>query len=352
MLKKATAMFLVFASMAMWVSCVSTSSRYLYGALPGASEIVAFREDPNSGVLTPLSVSPITAGPAVESIVLHPSKKFLYAANSGENDISLYTIASSGVLTEVTPRPQTGTTPTLLLMNSAGSFLYVANSGSNNISVFSIDASSGALTSAANPPVGTGLTPLNMALSPAGFLYVTVSGLPGNIEVWNLNAGVPKQVIQLAQAGTNPDGLVIHPNGKYLYTANAAPDNSISEFSINTDGTLTAVTTVGVGALSGPVALLIDNSGKYLYAANQGASNLTGYTIGTNGSLSLLANYSVATNSKPSFIASDPSGKYLFVGNQSSPAVQSFSLDTGNGTLTAVASYSLANATTSIAVTH
>jgi 6-phosphogluconolactonase len=353
MLKKAAAMFLVFANMAMWVSCVSTSNRYVYAALPAASEIVVYREDPNSGVLTPLSVSPITAGPSVQSIAIHPSKKYLYGANSGENDISLYTTASTGALTEVTRAPA-GTTPSLLVMDSAGSYLYVANAGSNNISAFSINASNGVLTPVAGSPYPIGMTPLNMVLSPSGsFLYVTGSGAPGSIEVWSLKAGVLSQIVQLAQTGTNPDGLVIDPKGAHLYTANAAPDNSISEFTINSDGLLSPITTVSVGALSGPVALLIDASGKYLYAANEGASNLTGYSIASDGSLSLLtANYSVVTNAKPSFLAEDPSGKYLFVGNQSNPTIQSFSLDTGTGTLTAVASYSIGNAATSIVVTH
>ena len=123
MLKKAAALFLVCASMAICVSCGSTISHYLYAAIPGSNQIVAYREDPNSGVLTQLTQSPVSAGQAVQSIVIHPSKKFMYAANSGEGDISLYTISSVGVLTEVTPRTNVtpdGTAPTLLALDSAG----------------------------------------------------------------------------------------------------------------------------------------------------------------------------------------------------------------------------------------
>ena len=352
MLKKAAGLLLVCASVVVWISCATTSSHYLYAALPTANDIVAYREDPNSGVLTLLSVSPIAAGPAVEALALHPSKKYLYAANSFENDVSLFTIGTSGVLTEVTPRPKTDTAPTLLAMNSAGSFLYVGNSGSNDISVFSIDASNGHLT-----PVGTplqlGLTPNNMQLSPSGnFLYVIGAGLPGSVEVFSLSAGVPNQVpVQVTQVGTNPYGLAIDPSGAHLYVANSLPDDSISEFKINSDGSLTVLSTIGGGTLSSPIALMIDNSGKYLYVANTGASSLSAYAITTDGSLTLLtANESVATNAHPSFMVSDPSGKYVFVGNSSSPAIQSFSLDPGTGTLTTVTSYSVADTPTSIVV--
>lgn len=174
MLKKAAALLLVCASMAICFGCSTASNRYLYAAIPGqgGGEIVAYREDPNSGALTQLAGSPITAGPSVESIVIHPSKKYLYAANSGEGDVSLFTISTAGGLAEVTPRTIAGTAPTLMVMDSAGSFLYVANSGSFNVSVFSIDSSSGVLTTVGTYPVG--LSPLNMQLSPSGgFLYIT-----------------------------------------------------------------------------------------------------------------------------------------------------------------------------------
>ncbi len=113
MLKKAAALFLVCASMATWVSCGSTTSKFLYAAIPSANQIVIFREDPNSGMLTQLAGSPVTAGQAVQSLAIHPSGKFLYAANSGEGDVSLYNISSAGGLTEVTPRTPVGVSPTV-----------------------------------------------------------------------------------------------------------------------------------------------------------------------------------------------------------------------------------------------
>jgi len=178
------------------------------------------------------------------------------------------------------------------------------------------------------------------------------AGLPGNLEVFSLSAGVPNPVpVQIAQVGTNPYGLAIDPSGAHLYVANSLPDNSISEFTINSDGSLTALATIGGGTLASPIALLIDNSGKYLYVANAGASNLSGYAIASDGSLSFLtADETIPTNAHPNFMVSDPNGKYVFVGNSSSPAIQAFSLNTSTGVLTAVTSYSVADTPTSIVV--
>jgi len=358
MLKKAAALLLVCASLGLFVSCGKTTSHFLYASIPAASEIVAYREDPASGFLSVLSVSPITAGPGVQSLVIHPSKKFLYAANSGEGDISLFTIASDGALTEVTPRtpvlPAIG--PTLLAMDAAGGFLYVGNSGgSGSISVFSIDPGSGSLSPVPGSPFTTNISPLNMKLAPSGnFLYVTGSGSPnGVIEVWSVASGVLENVVQVSPVGENPYGLATDSKGAFLYTANAAPDNSISEFSINTDGTLTALSSPVGESFSSPVALLVDPSDKYLYVANEGSANIAAYSIGTSGGIALLTNSPFAANPNPISLASDPAGKYLFVGDQSSSAaIQSYTLSTSTGTLASFANTHVGNTPTSIAITQ
>jgi 6-phosphogluconolactonase len=354
MLKKAAALFLVCASTVIGISCGSTSSHFLYAAIPGSNQIAAYREDPNSGILTQLTGSPISAGQAVQSIVIHPSKKFLYAANSGEGDVALYTISTAGVLTESPPRTPVGTAPTLLAVDSAGAFLYVGNSGSFNISVFSISASTGLLTPVGSPfPIG--LSPISMTLSPSGgFLYVTGQVQnTGIIEAFAVTQGVPCTspacLLPISNTGNGPYGLTIAPGGGFLYTANLL-DNSISEFPINADGSLGLANVVGE-QYSGPNALLIDKSGKYMYVANQGSTNLAAYSIGSDGGLTLLTTSPFGTAASPNVIASDSAGKYLFVGNQKSPVIQSFSLAASTGVLTSVSTYSVAGAPTSIAIT-
>jgi len=185
-------------------------------------------------------------------------------------------------------------------------------------------------------------------------LYVTGQGSPGYIEVFPVNKGVLGTPIQGSpfQTGSDPFGLAIDSAGKFLYTANKL-DNTISEFKINADGSLTPLQNSPIGqSYVAPVSLLIDQSGKYLYVANQGSTNLSAFSIGSDGALNLLTGSPFGTGSNPSFIGTDPSGKYLFVGNQgSTSAVQSFSLDTGTGVLTSVATYTVPGTATSIAVT-
>lgn len=361
MLKKAAALMLVCASMGAWTGCGTTTSNYLYATIPASNEIVAFRMDPNSGALLQIVGSPITAGQAVQSLVIHPSKKFLYAANSGatpSGTVSTFIISSGGGLTEMTPRQSVGTAPTLLVMDPSGSFLYVANSGSFDISVLKVNPTTGVLTlvsQTGGATAGIGMSALNMELSPSGnTLWVTGQvGTQGFIQEFSVSNGVIGAPVAGSPflTGNGPYGLAIDSSATHLYTANKI-DNSISAFSINSSGALTLISTTGE-TFTGPVALFIDKSGKYLYVANQQSSgNLAAYSIGSDGDLTLLTNSPFATGPQPSFITGDSSGKYLFVGNQSTPAIQSFSLDPGTGTLTSVNSYSVPGTPTSIAITQ
>jgi 6-phosphogluconolactonase len=356
MLKKTGALLLICASLATWISCGKNTAHYLYAAIPGSSQIYVYREDPNSGILTQLSLSPVAAGLGVQSLALHPSNKYLYAANSGESDVSLFTVSSDGAINEVLPRATTNVAPNVLAMDPAGAYLYVANSGSNDISVFSI-GTNGALTAITGSPFQVGTSPLNMKLSPSGsLLFVAGGGAPGYVEAFsvnpsNISAGTFLTPVAGSpfQTGTDPNGMAI--TSAYLYTSNA--DNSISEFSIASGGVLTQLSSSPLGQEAGqtnPLSLLVDNSGNYLCVANENSANIGVYSIGTNGSLTALQVSPFASDTGPEFIASDPSAEYLFVGTQISPKIQSFALSSSTGALTSVESYTVPGTPTSIVI--
>jgi 6-phosphogluconolactonase len=367
MLQKALVLVIVLASMAGCVGCSSTSNHYVYTTLAATNEVAAYREDPNSGVLTQIAGSPFPAGDGAHSLVVHPSGKFLYVANPGqlENDISLFTIASNGTLTEVFPRfsvAPNGSLPDLLAMDPAGAFLYVANAGTFNISVFSIDGTTGALTPVAGSPTSIGVVPQNMQLAPSGnFLFVSAPGGGsedlGNIIGFGVTAGTLTRVSLTTTDDSNPNGLAIDPTGTYLYVANTT-SGTISIFTIGASGTLSEVQGSPLnGGYSGPVALILDSAGAYLYVANQGSNNVAAFSISSTTGLptaltSSITTNAIATETDPSFLVIDPSGKFLFVGNQlpGSPGIQVFEI--GSGSLAVLSTYPVGNTPTSIAVLH
>jgi YVTN family beta-propeller protein len=370
MLQKALVLVFVLAGIAGCIGC-STTSHYVYATIPATSELAVYREDPYSGTLTELAGTPYTVGDGAHSLVIHPSGKFLYVANPGqnENDISLFDIASDGYLTEMPPRASIGNSasqPSLLVMDPAGNYLYVMNTGSDNISVFSIDSGTGALTQIAGSPFSVGdLTPLNMQLTPSGdFLYVTVAGGQvggnGSIFAYSVNAGA-LQFLSLTPAdGTNPYGLAIDPSGTYLYVANTQSD-SISIFAISPTGTPPGTLKEVGPPLSDnpnidPFYVLLDPKGQYLYVANQGSTDVGVYSIDSSTGLptaltTSTSTFSFATEGSPSFLVEDPKGSYLFVGNQGTSAgIQAFGVNSGN--LNPLFTYKVGNTPSSIAVTH
>ena len=116
-----------------------------YVAVPEANAVASYRVSKGTGDLKAVLGSPFSGGTSPIAIAVHPSGKFVYTANQGGGDISLYTVNSNtGALTEVLPRAPAGLNPTSLVLSSAGDLLFVANQTSNTISVFTVNSSNGA----------------------------------------------------------------------------------------------------------------------------------------------------------------------------------------------------------------
>lgn len=80
-------------------------------------------------------------------ISVHPSGKFLYASNRGEDSIAIYAIdPSKGTLTLTASVPTGGKEPRNFEIDPTGNFLFAANQLSDNFVVFRIDAKTGNLT--------------------------------------------------------------------------------------------------------------------------------------------------------------------------------------------------------------
>ena len=80
-------------------------------------------------------------------ISVHPSGKFLYASNRGEDTIAIYAIdQTKGTLTQTGSVPTGGKEPRNFEIDPTGHFLFAANQLSDNVVIFRIDAKTGNLT--------------------------------------------------------------------------------------------------------------------------------------------------------------------------------------------------------------
>jgi 6-phosphogluconolactonase (cycloisomerase 2 family) len=333
------------------VSCTNLP-QYAYVVNDGNNTISQYLIDA-SGTLSPLSVSTVVTGAAPQSITIDPSRKHVYVTNLTDNTISQYVIQSDGTLAPNTPAyVATGHGPWALAIGPSGAWAYVLNSADNTISQFSINAS-GALVASSVAPIATGTTPWNVTLSPDGkYVYVANHGNapPGGMTIsqYSIDAATgalsPLAPATVPTAFPYPGGITVDPTSSYAYLSNIN-GNTVSEFGIGANGTLSSLSPPSVAAGTEPVFLAFDPTGKYAYEANYtvdvsaGPGTVSQYAVGTGGQLTPLSPATVTAGTGPGWIAFDPFGKYAYVtniGDGTSPGtVSEYSIGTG-GALTLI----------------
>ncbi|HEY0781280.1 MAG TPA: beta-propeller fold lactonase family protein, partial [Thermoanaerobaculia bacterium] len=84
----------------------ATAIPFVYVANSFGGDVSAYSLDPATGVLTPLAGSPFSSGGSgTGSVTVHPNGRFLYTTNKSSNNLSAFTIDSTGALTAVRGSP-------------------------------------------------------------------------------------------------------------------------------------------------------------------------------------------------------------------------------------------------------
>jgi 6-phosphogluconolactonase len=124
--------------------------RFAYVLAEMGSTVTAFRFDASTGVFDKLqTVSSLPTDfkghKEAAEIAVHPSGKFVYASNRGDDSIAVFAIGAQGTLTFVERTPTQGKTPRAFAIDPSGSYLLVANQDSDNVVVFAINLTTGRL---------------------------------------------------------------------------------------------------------------------------------------------------------------------------------------------------------------
>jgi 6-phosphogluconolactonase len=158
---------------------MTPSGKFLYVASANLGAVFAYSNV--SGAFATVAGSPFPVGSGPFSLAVDPAEHFLYVANSTSNTISVLSIDdNSGILMPIAGSPfstgtssTTTTSPISLTLHPSGKFLYAANFATDNVSGFSIDASSGVPTLLKGAPFAAGMHPVFAVTDSAGnFLYV------------------------------------------------------------------------------------------------------------------------------------------------------------------------------------
>ncbi|MBK9294099.1 MAG: beta-propeller fold lactonase family protein [Oligoflexia bacterium] len=167
-------------------------------------------------------------------------------------------------------------------------FGFVSNSGSSNISVFKLNTTTGALTQVPGSPFFS---------------------------------------------GTSPSGLVVHPNGKFLYVANSGTNN-IAGFLINPLSG--EITPIPGSPFSGPICTnnvvpKIDPLGRFLYVQNFGATTICGFTINSSTGVLTSVGAAVVSGIQPFGGAWHPNGNFYYTGDNGANNINIHSINQTTG---------------------
>jgi 6-phosphogluconolactonase len=126
----------------------SPDEKFAYVISEMLSTITAFSYDAAEGKLTELqTISTLPSDwkgtSTAAEVHVHPSGRFVYASNRGNDSIATYRTAPDGRLSLIGLTPCGGKTPRFFTLDSTGTWLLCAHQNSGTIAVFKIDPDTG-----------------------------------------------------------------------------------------------------------------------------------------------------------------------------------------------------------------
>ena len=235
-----------------------------------------------------LEATVASGGTTPISVTVH--RNTLYVLNAGgTGNITGFDVSGPGIkpIPNSTQPLSTGTAnPAQVSFAPDGETLVVTEKASSMIDTYAV----GRHQQAAAPVVhaSAGGTPFGFAFDARGHLLV--SNATGSASSYTLDGRHGFSVISGAVATHQaaPCWLVVTPNGRYAYTANAG-GGTISGFSVDRAGRLTLLDADGANANLGtgshPLDEAVTSDGRYLYNLTDGLHLITGLRIGASGGL-------------------------------------------------------------------
>lgn len=328
----------------------------------GGNAIVVFDRDDDGSLTLNRSYStrglggfagePADALGSEGALTLSQDGRWLYAANAGSDDISVFRVLPRGLLL-VQKVPSGGAFPVSL--TNYQDLLYVLNAGGDgNITGFTV-APSGRLTPipGSTRSLGAGGTnPPNFVRSPAqiGFdpsgrwLVVTIKSA-NVIDLFAVDDdGLPSaDPVVNASSGSTPFGFGFDARGRLIVAEPFGPASpgvgeagAVSSYTIGDDGALSAISPTVVNFQTATCWIVLGPRGRFAYATNNVSNTITGYRVGLDGSLELLDADGVTapSNTRPVDMGVTANGQFLYSLNAGNGSVAAYRIDARSGALT------------------
>lgn len=288
-----------------------------------AGLLVAYKTNWQDGSLTEINrVSSAGAEPAY--ITLHPSGKYVMAANYKSGSVAIFPIQKEGGLSECCCIKQSTGTPSSPRPQAAdhGSFAFSDHDGPHAHMIES---------------------------APEGkFVFSTDVGLD-RIYQWHFNE-INGQLIENSPAyimssskGAGPRHFVFHPKLELVYLLNEQA-SIITRYHFNKQtGRLKMLDSVSslpanYRGTSFASSIVISQNGRHLYAGNRLHNSIAHFLINEQGDMTL-AEHVWTEGDFPRTMTFSPKGDFFYVMNQRSDNITQFKVEPESGTLVFINSY-------------
>jgi 6-phosphogluconolactonase len=246
------------------------------------------------------------------AVALSADGKLLFAVNAGSDSVSEFAVRDDG-LKLLSTFSSNGALPTSLTIHK--NLLYVLDAGAaGSITGYKIEGKGRVelLAGSTQPLVGSG--PAQVAFSPNGSELVVTEKTTSTLDTFQVGPhGYAQPGVSSPSSGGTPFGFQFDSLGR-AFVSEAA--GSASSYSVDASGAHTISGAV-VTHQAAPCWLVITPNGRWAYTANAGAGTISGFSIAEDGSIALLdasgATGSFGAGSHPLDEAVSSDGRYLYV---------------------------------------
>jgi len=284
-----------------WIS-FSHDGNHLYSTAPPEGDdpsgrITAYKVNHENATLTPIGSAAVNGnGPCYVSS--HPVAPAIFVANYGSGSVSSLPLDNNHIPTtpqNVITHEGSGPNPRQqnphahqALVSPGGNYLLVADLGIDQIRVYRINPESGSLE-ANNPnhfPTEPGAGPRHCAFHPNQQFVYALGELDGFVYAysWDESTGNAEFINRVPGLNNEFTGdfksaqILVHPNGRFLYTSNRGP-NDIAVFAIDPDsGSLSLVEHTSTRGKT-PRNFTLSPDGSHLIAANKESGDIHVFSI-------------------------------------------------------------------------
>ena len=363
--KKLSVLSLCFCALVVGVRSQSQAEGMLVyvGTYTGAKSkgIHAFRFNPSTGALTPVGL--VAETPSPSWLALHPSGRFLYAANEVNDfdadksgSVSAFRIdRATGALALLNTQPSRGAHPCHLTVDRQGTHLLVANYTGGTLAVLPIggDGTLGTPTqvvqhkgSSINTQRQTAPHAHSIDLDGDNRFAIAADLGADRLFIYRydpkgggLSAGLQPAIA--ATPGAGPRHFAFHPNGQFGFAINELSSTITSYSWDGTRGALKTLATISTlpqkfGGNNSTAEIRVHPRGRFLYGSNRGHDSLAVYEVSlATGNLTLVE-HEPTRGKTPRNFTIDPTGQWLIAANQGTDTLAVFRISDQNGALTPV----------------